>query len=389
VHESLTLGERIRELRKRRGLSQRELAGMSGVSVSLVRKLEQGEREDTTTATLRKLAVALNVPTTVLLGHRPQPSSGSSAGTERLTDGIWDALAHPMPALEPVSGDGLSSALGAAVRLYHDNRYADLAAVLPGLLRDAQVGPVLLRSRAYQLAGSLLVQTRQRDAARVALDRSLADAHRSGSQLDAASAVITMCWLLLSEGRFGEVFTLASGWADQVEPKLSVATPAQLAAWGWLLLRASAAAIRDNRPADAAHTMRLAEAAAAAIGPDRGSYHTYWTTFGRATVAMKTVENAVIDDKPGLALQLAERVPPHLRPTSDNRNRHLLDVSHAHLMLRHYGDAFDVLYRLSGEAPVWLTHQPAAKTLLAKIITKRRTLTPAMRELAAAISLPL
>jgi transcriptional regulator with XRE-family HTH domain len=388
--DALALGDRIRELRKRRGMSQRDLAQASGVSVSLIRKIEQGERNDTRIATLRKLAVATGVTTTALLGTPPAPAlAGDRPGP------VWkpvrDALTRPEGAgdLEPVTGAGLARSLEAAVKLYHDNRYHDLAVVLPGLLRDAERAAPLLRSRVHQLAGSELVQTRQRETARVALDRSLADAQASGSLIDAGSSVITLCWLLLLERQFEQVYDLATRWADQVEPKLSQATRAELSTWGWLLLRASAAAIRDNRPGEAADTMRLAEAAAAAVGPDRGSYHSYWTTFGPATVAMKNVENAVIGDRPDTALRLAANVPPGLRPTSDNRNRHLLDVATAHLALRDYPKGFDVLYRLAKEAPLWLAQQHAAHDLLGQIVARRRTLTPQMRELADAITLPL
>jgi len=61
------LGERLQTVRKLRGLSQKELASLSGVSVSLIRKLEQHERPDTRLETLRKLASALRVPTTELI----------------------------------------------------------------------------------------------------------------------------------------------------------------------------------------------------------------------------------------------------------------------------------------------------------------------------------
>lgn len=381
-----SFAQRLQSVRKRRGMTQRELASASGVSVSLIRKLEQGERNDTRTETVRKLAVALGVATMVLLGDDP-PMQPVTAGPE--WGPLRQALASP-PAgdLEPVTEDGVSQALTAATRLYHANRYHELAAVLPRLLRDAQGVSPLLRSRVYQLAGSALVQTRQRDAARLALDRSLAGAQASGSELDAASSVITMCWLLLLEQQFAQVLTLATQWADRIEPRLSKASTAELSTWGWLLLRASAAAIRDNRPGEAEETMRLAQAAAVAAGPDRQSYHSYWTTFGPATVAMKRVENAVIDDKPGVALRLAERVPANLRPTSDNRNRHLLDVTAAHLTLRDHAAAFDVLYRLSKEAPAWLAHQGMAKDLLSQMMHRRRTLTPEMRELADAIAMP-
>jgi transcriptional regulator with XRE-family HTH domain/alkylhydroperoxidase/carboxymuconolactone decarboxylase family protein YurZ len=388
VDQARTIGDRVRDARRRRGLTQRELADLSGMSLSLVRKLEQGEREDVRIETARKLAVSLDVPTMALIGDAPAlppVTSGPAWEPVRL------ALADPVSGidLEPVTEDGLSEALTAAVRLYHDNQYDSLGLVLPGLLRDARDASPLLRSRVLQLTGSLMVQTRQRDLARIALDRSLADAEESGSVLDAASSVITMCWLLLLEQQFQEVRTLALQWADRIEPRFSVATPAELSTWGWLLLRASAAAIRDNRPGEAAHAMRLAEAAAVSVGRERGSYHSYWTTFGPATLAMKQVENAVVDGKPDIALALAARVPGNLRPTSDNRNRHLLDVTAAHLDLRHYPDAFDVLYRLYQEVPAWLANQRMASDLLDKIVTRRRTLTPDMRELADFLHLPL
>ena len=71
---------------------------------------------------------------------------------------------------------------------------------------------------------SALTQARQRDAARVALDRSFADAEAAGSVLDAASAVITQAWLMLGERRFEDVRVMSALWADRVEPKLSTAS---------------------------------------------------------------------------------------------------------------------------------------------------------------------
>lgn len=381
-----SFGQRLQSVRKRRGMTQRELASASGISVSLIRKLEQGERADTRTETVRKLAVALGVATMALLGDDPPPRP-VTAGPE--WEPLRRALATPPPSgLEPVTEQGVSRALTAATRLYHGNRYRELAAVLPGLLRDAHNASPLLRSRVFQLAGSALVQTRQRDAARAALDRSLADAQSAGSEQDAASSVITLCWLLLLEQQFTQVLTLATQWADRVEPRLSRASAAELSTWGWLLLRASAAAIRDNRPGEAEETMRLAQAAAVAVGPDRQTSHSYWTTFGPATVAMKRVENAVIDEQPTAALRLAERVPANLRPTSDNRNRHLLDVAAAYLALRDHAASFDVLYQLSRQAPGWLAHQGIARNLLGQLMRRRRTLTPQLRELADLLAMP-
>jgi transcriptional regulator with XRE-family HTH domain len=327
-------GDRIKEARKRRGMTQHELAEAAELSLSAVKKIEQGTLGQLRLETAHRLAMALGVTTMAIADPTPQPPPEPSDG------GIWaatrDTLLSPVraDAAEPITERGTADALLSAVKLYHDNAYERLARVLPLLLRDVRDASPLLRSRTMQLAGSVMVQTRNHDAARVALTQSMTDAEATGSDLDAASTVITLCWLLLVEGRFSEVRGMTATWADRVEPRLSQATNPEISTWGWLLLRGSAAAIRDNRPDEAADMMRLAEAAAIAAGNERGGYRQYWTNFGPATVAMKRVENAVVDGRPDVALRLAARVPHGLRPTSDNRNRHLLDVSASNAELR-------------------------------------------------------
>ncbi|WP_067703785.1 hypothetical protein [Nocardia jejuensis] len=88
-----------------------------------------------------------------------------------------------------------------------------------------------------------------------------------------------------------------------------------------------------------------------------------------------------------MALRLALEVPAGLRPTSDNRNRHLLDVASAHLDLRRYDNAFEILHQLAREARPWLAEQRIARDLVGRMIAKRRTLTDDMRDLADLIHL--
>ncbi|WP_433568020.1 hypothetical protein ACQP1O_23710 [Nocardia sp. CA-151230] len=281
----------------------------------------------------------------------------------------------------------MAASLSSAVRLYHDNDYGQLARVLPGLLEYGDTVSPGLRSRILQLTGSVMVQTRQLRTARTVLERALVAAESTDEVLDAASVVVTLCWLLLVERRFQQVDELAMRWADRIEPRMSRASERELSTWGWLLLRGSAAAIRDNRPDDAGDMMRFAQAAAVAVEREPAVYQDYWTSFGPATVAMKRVENAVIDDRPDLALRLARDVPAGLRPTSDNRNRHLLDVAQAHMDLHRADPALDILLQLSREAGPWLIEQRLAKDLLARMIGKRRTLSHDMRALADLIQL--
>jgi transcriptional regulator with XRE-family HTH domain len=57
------VGARIRQVRERRGLSQRALAGRSGLSANAISRIERGESSPTVSS-LHRLATALNIPIT-------------------------------------------------------------------------------------------------------------------------------------------------------------------------------------------------------------------------------------------------------------------------------------------------------------------------------------
>ncbi|MFH8414318.1 helix-turn-helix domain-containing protein [Streptomyces collinus] len=391
---SANLGERLRETRKRRGLSQRELSDQSGVSLSLIRKLEQGERNDTRLETARQLASALKVPTTRLIAEHAEVAADEDEVNR------WAPVHAALAASPEVDGaseaptyDGVREALEAAVPLFAGDRFAELGTALPPLLRDAEMLIELdprgrpLRARLLELTGWLMTQTRQFDAAEMALERALDDA---ADRIQGAATVNTQCWLLLRRGKLAEARELAAHWADEVEPRMSRATPAELSTWGWLLLRLSAAAIRDNRPGEAEDALRLAYSAAVALGRECTPEGDFLRAFGPVTVALKRTENAMVAGRPDKVLTLASSISADsLKPSSNNRNRHLLDVASAQTHLRQYAEAVDTFQKIRAGSPQWLPNQRYAKDILGRIVTKRRTLTPEMRELADLVSLPV
>ena len=103
-------GDRAREARKRRGMTQRELADAAGLSLSAVKKIEQGTLGQLRLETAHRLAAALGVTTLAIADpmQEPEPSPG----------GIWtptrDALLSPA-----ASGRG-----GAGHRAQHGRRAA-------------------------------------------------------------------------------------------------------------------------------------------------------------------------------------------------------------------------------------------------------------------------
>jgi len=56
----MRLGEQIQACRRRKGISQRELARRAGVRHALISQLETGKKQDALASTVRALAIALD-----------------------------------------------------------------------------------------------------------------------------------------------------------------------------------------------------------------------------------------------------------------------------------------------------------------------------------------
>ncbi|MFJ5802666.1 helix-turn-helix domain-containing protein [Streptomyces decoyicus] len=384
-HADMHIGARLRTVRKRRALNQKQLAAASGVSVSLIRQLEQGTVDGTRMETAHKLATALRVDTSSLLERDDE--------TPAETAELWRPLqlavqVAPVAMVEEPTVQGVRALLPAVRRAYFGNRLAELSTLLAPALRDADAlgdsaAARSLRAHLLQIAGSVLTQVRQFDAAETALQRALDDAP---DRLRAAAVVTTWSWLLVRQGKLRAARELATRWADDVEPRMSRATPEELAAWGWLLLQASAANLRDNRRGEAEDTMRLARSVAVMTGQELPRGRTRLTTWGPATVGYKSAERYIVLDQPDKVLAGA-RVGS--QAASTEYHRHRLDVAKAHLMVRQYGEAVETLTDIHGTAPEWLASQRYAQDILGDVVEKRRTLTPQMRGLADALSVPL
>lgn len=390
----VTIGARLREVRKRRGLTQRDLARSSGLSVSLIRKLEQGDYDNgLRLETVHKMAVALSVPTSTLaIGSRPSPPDQESVTR---WEPVRQALAGadgPEPGEAPTL-EGVRQGTGEAIRLFRDGSLTDLAEFLPPLLADAgalvtgstngaHVAARAERSRIRVIAGSLLVHTWQFPAAERAFTLAMDDADGPLGQIAVTGQ---RCFALTRQGMLAECRELAVRHAEQAEPRLSSATREELAAWGGLLLWGAGASVRDNRPDDADALIRLARAAAAAARGDFVPPHAPWHQFGPSVVAVAEAEGAVIRGRPDRALAIGDRLSSQARKFP----RHRLDVAGAHVALRQYPEAVAVLQDLRRTCPQWLPQQRYAARILSQVIGRRRTLTAEMRDLADFLRLPL
>ncbi|MFD8592274.1 helix-turn-helix domain-containing protein [Streptomyces sp. NPDC059637] len=404
---SRELAAAVRNYRRRAGLTQEGLAAASGLSPSVVCKVEQGG--EVRVDTLHALARGLGVPTSALFTTEAlEPVVGDEANQRYLVE-LRGALMPPVGLSGPLPGTAefpdLSTVLkeiGVGYSLYQADRYDSVARKLPGLLRATAAAAALLededpqrvaeaRSRCLLLTGSYLTQVRQYDLAYYALAEGIRVAGEAGDTFVAATGVGALCWLLLRQERFDESEQLAAATALSIEPRFSRATPAELALWGDLSLRMAAAAVRNNRPDVAREARRMASTAAGALGTEYTDNEYRRSTFGPVTAEMKAVEDlSVLGDARGVLRRSDEgllspgAVGHYGRPSPNNWNRHRLDVAKAHAALGSHQEAMDELTALRRTSPEWLKHQTMARHVMSDILRRRkRTLTRDMREMAA------
>ncbi|WP_228388534.1 transcriptional regulator, partial [Streptomyces jumonjinensis] len=337
--------------------------------------------------------VALRVPTMRLAGG--PNGEGPRPGAEEQWKALRAALEQPPLTLgsddDQPTVAGVGDALRATEPLFQKDEFAKLANVMPPLLRDAEAlgdDGRGIRFQLLQLSGWLMVQTRQFNAAEVALRRAMDDAT---DRLEGAATMNTWCWLLLRQGDLGKAYDLAVRWADETEPRITRASPEELSTWGIMLLRVSGAAIRNSQQGAAQDALRFANSAAAALGREyvpRSAYLVGMRNFGPTRVKLQAAENASVMDQPDLVLRLSQKISARSQ-ASNNRNRHFLDVADAYAKTGHYSEAFGKLAQIRECSPEWLPNQRYARDIFGKIVKGRRTLTDEMREMADLVGLPL
>jgi transcriptional regulator with XRE-family HTH domain len=376
-----TLGAQLSALRRRRAMSQRDLAERAGVSVDLVRKLEQGQRHATRIASLTALANALDVTPADLLGKpRGLPAgrvSGEVGAIRRAVLGVRRTSVE-----EPPAPDDLRAEARDVWRLYWAGRYAELARDLPELIANARAAIEAAPSRGrpaaaatlaelLQLTASLLAHLAHEDLAHLALVESVRAAEASGDELLFAGQQATRSWVLSRQGLWSEAEHVAVTAAEQVEPALSRASVDQVAVWGELLRYGTTAVARSGRQSEAQEMLGLVRAAAARMAGDQRSAYV-GMAFGPTVAAMKAVDVAIAADRPRQAIKLAERVEhPEAAPTAMHA-RYLLNVAWAQMTDWRSQDAVDTLRTVEALAAEMLPHQTIVHTIIAELLPRRR-----------------
>ncbi|CAL9444873.1 helix-turn-helix domain-containing protein [Streptomyces sp. enrichment culture] len=378
------LGDRLARLRRLADLTQEGLAGRSGVSVDVIRKLEQHRKHSARLPTLHSLAKGLGVELTALLGDPPGAPSSGDADPPQLV-AVRRAIMPPLyaPPAEPSGPERLTlpllrAELAGAWTLYHAADFARLMDLLPGVLADARLlaaaGTAEQRAagqaglgKALQLAGHLAIRLGKTDLALSALERAHEAAAQSSDPLLAPMVANSVAWAYQRQARLDDARNLAVHAADGVARERP-GTAEAVRVWGGLLMSAATSYARSDDYATANDLMVEAERAAGRLSalppPEDGRLV---SVFSRSSVRIERVRLAVQHERPEEALELAKGMRLSRDTPPSWRTWLLLDLARAHTDLGDAVGAVRQLERLRRVAPAWMRHHTLALAIVSDL----------------------
>jgi len=374
-------------------MTQRELAARARVSVDLISKLEQGSKQTVLLLTLHRLARALDVNVSDLLGDAQRIDQGTSTDTVGVLAIRRALMARSADQETDAREDDLDKSVSFAWGAYWHGRYDTLGEALPELIGAARAAHHVSDSprsathlaNSYGVTASMLVHLGELDLAYLAMDRATSVAEQGDDPLYRGVLDGWMSWVLLHQtGALEEAHRLAATAANDLRQHLNDDDPKAVSVWGSLLLSAAVAAARNEDIDTADELLREAQGAGQRLHdlgfPLRRDYE---STFGLAQVIMQSVDVAVVSDRPGRALDLARAFPQDSGLPLASQARHLADRAYALTALNKDEEALDVLLTIERLAPHWIRYQTYPHSVIRELTEReRRARTPRLRALA-------
>ncbi|WP_346070952.1 helix-turn-helix transcriptional regulator [Streptomyces cheonanensis] len=389
-----TLGRKIAFNRKRRGLSQKEFAGLLDRSEAWVSQVERGVRRIDRMTVLEKVAEVLDLPVAELAAEAPIVASVTeheAPGASRLR--LVLSSAHSLKAIlgRPESPDipALRTDVDRAWSLTHEGNYADLAELLEGLVPRLESAtradsdgerPGLFRLLAsmYHTCSAALANMGEPEAAWIAVDRAVVAAERAGDPLLMAAGEFRLSIVFLGARHYDQAAQVSGSAADALTPLADGGEPEAIALRGALTLQRALAAGRLNQADEAYTHLRAAKELADRIGDGRNDYN---TEFGPTNVALHEVAVAVDLGDAGVALRAAESVDPS-GLSSERQARFGIDLAKAHAQRRQIDKAVHSLSNVRELLPEMFRAKPAVKQLVADLVAMSPLPSDQLRTLA-------
>lgn len=364
------LGRRIGAARTARRLTQAELAGLANISLSTLRKIEQGGRG----VTDRVLFAISDV-----LGIEPERLTGARTAANSRVHGAIPAIRHAVDAYDlPEDGPvrslaDLQAAVAQTTRQRLASQYSRLGESIPPLLGElARLMQSARPDERRQAAG--LFATAYRSADAVAYKFGYHDLSGRAVELMRWSAALADDPVLAATIAYvrTEVFfsskNLAPGLraleaATAIIP--SPSSPQEIAAMGALHMRAAVTAARlleDIEVAD--EHMRRAWSLAERV--PKGVYN--GTAFGPDSMRVHEVSVAVELGDGSRAVDTAGTWEPPVSLPAERRSHYFIELARAQLWLGQRDDAFSALQEARRIAPQHVREHPHVREALATLL---------------------
>ena len=393
------IGQRIASYRVRRGLTQDELAGLVGISLSMMKKIESGDRLVTRFSQLVNFAQVLRVKDLRELTGVPLPLMPDGKRGHPRAETVRTAVLSRGHGVAFTTLDDLEAQLGRAWDTWQSPsafRYDALGQYLPGLIGLAQAGvnalegsdrkaALGLASSAYQLARTWTKRVGEYELSLLVADRAVSCAFDADDPDLTGAAAWNLAMILSAQGETSQARSVVSQAIEQLRRHLDDASPARLAVFGGLHLMGATEAAREDDADGSDHLLNEAATIAARVGET--NHHRM--VFGPTNVALHRISTTVELGRTAQALELAERTVPAGAASVERRLTYHLDAARCYARQKNQVAAVHMLSRVHRESPEELRFNSVARELLRQLSgTARATIRAGLQPLLTAADLP-
>jgi transcriptional regulator with XRE-family HTH domain len=374
------LGRRIAAERRRRGLSQPELARMIDRSVAWVSQVERGVRKVDRMSVLETVAIALDIPLAELAAEAPVVAAvteeSPDAGGLRLVLSGAHALRAMLDGPRAPALRTLRTRTHQAWELTHAGRYTELTDLLGGLVPDletsARTAPESQRAEAfellataYQACSAALAKIGEPDAAWIAADRAMAAGERAGNPMLVSAGAFRLVFVFIAARHYDQAEETARTAAAALWAKADQGGPQAMSLWGGLTLQRAVIAARINDADTAYSELERARQMAERLGDGHNEFN---TEFGPVNVRLYEIAVAVELGDAGRALRTAATVDTS-GLSAERQSRMLVDVARAHAQRRQIGAAVAALVQAEDITPELIRGHDLARQTVSDLLT--------------------
>ncbi|MFC5720596.1 helix-turn-helix domain-containing protein [Streptomyces gamaensis] len=383
------VGQRIRELRKIRQMSVRQLANAVAVSVSALEKYERGDRT-VSPATLARLAQALKVGPTSLTGQPYLNGAEAEVQAQAVIPELRRILlTHDNPddlTVRPRPLRVLAQEMAEVSRLRQDGAYIPMGPLLPGLLTELTHVALSTQdsaaywwlARGYRAVNSLAHKMGYHDLSFTAIERVHWAADRSGDPLMQVTAAYLKAGAMIRMGTFTSARRVLEGLADQVSRMApeGCLRPQDLAVLGGVQLKLAVLEARDGNSAPSRARLEEAGRIARLLGRDSDHYE---MSFGPTNLRIHEVAALIDMGNEGVREALArlrewgeeqerdEWAPSESVP-AERRSHHHIDVAAAKLAVGDRNGAHQEHLAARRISPVHARYHPTLRATAATLV---------------------